>query len=328
MLNPIQTTLNVLPLPLPSVSVAVNLPDAIVPQQPPLALEEHGALAVSSSVEEPLFPESAVPWLIEVHELLTELVHRDTDLHRIPVKENEYKKLLTILEDLMWSVGDDAEDPLIYLFTCVGNFTLRYEDENLPKWEEPWPALETAGSDEEEILPLQPQCAANEPPPGWADEEVALKAFLSMGTLLWQAEKAGNARAAFTTAIRLKPDSAEAYCSRGSVHYAIGNYAAAIQDYAAAIRLAPARVEGYFNRAVTHFQMQDYEAAIRDYSEALAREPDYADAYLGRAHAKLAMHCYEEAMQDYDEAARLTPDNHVVRRYRHLAQVQATNGQP
>ncbi len=324
MLSPIQTTLKVLPVPVLSASVEVNLPDAI-DRQPP-SLKRPGLPEAHCVSEAALFPASAVPWLLEVHELLTELVTRNPDVRRATVNEAEYKKLTTILEDLMWAVGDDEQDPLSSLFTCVGNFTLRYEDENFPNWDALWPELESADAAAEAISPKRKATAS--PPPGWADEEVALDAFLSMGHFLCEAGQVEKAIAAYDTAIRLNPHAAEAYCNRGSVHYALGTYAAAMRDYNEAIRLNPARGESYFNRAVTHFQLQHYKAAIRDYAAALARNPDDAGAYIGRAHAKFALHRYAAALLDYDAALRLTPDDDAVRRYRHLAQAQKTNGEP
>ena len=47
------------------------------------------------------------------------------------------------------------------------------------------------------------------------------------------------------TAIRLKPDLAEAYNARGAVHYNLEDYASTIEDLNEAIRLRPDYAEAY-----------------------------------------------------------------------------------
>ncbi len=316
MLSPIQTTQNVLPLPILSVSAEVNPPEPFVSQQSHLPEVNHVPEAA-------LLPEDSIPWLLSVQELLTELVSRNAALRCVTVTEDEYEHLSAIIDELTWSVGDDETHPLAAAEACVGDFMRNYEDKNFPKMRDLWPELREQDPIIQEILDKTGANKRHLYVP--TEEEVAIDAFFGLGGYLWEKGLGEQAISAYDTALHLKPDYAAAYCNRGSIHYALGNHAAAIQDYNEAIQLQPERVEGHFNRAVTKFQMQDYADAIRDYDAALARKPDYADAYVGRAHAKFAMHQYAEATRDYDEALRLTP-NDEVRYYRNIAQARATNG--
>lgn len=315
MLSPIQSTQNVLPLPILSVSAEVNPPASLVSQQSDLSEVNHVP-------ETSPLPEDSIPWLLSVQELLTELVSRNAELRCVTVTEDEYAHLSSIIDELTWSVGDDEKHPLAAAEACVGDFMRNYEDKNFPTMRELWPELREQDAIIQEILERTGANKRDIYVP--TEEEVAIDAFFDLGGFLWEKGLGKQAISAYNTAIRLKPDYAAAYCNRGSIHYALGNHAAAIQDYNEAIRMQPERVEGYFNRAVTKFQLQDYADAIRDYDAVLARKADYADAYVGRAHAKFAMHQYVEATRDYDEALRLTSDDAVCS-YRDIAQARAKN---
>ncbi len=316
MLSPIRTTQNVLSLPALSVSVGVNQQVLFAPQQPVNRPAKNQDTAVYP------FPASAVPWLIEVQELLTQLVNRNPNLRSAVVTGDEYKRLSAMMEDFIWSLGQDEEHPLAALMACVGTFMISHEKEHFPKREELWAELQEEDAKIEAFLA---KSDALEPFPRWTEEEIAIDAFFYIGSVMSEAGRGENAIAAYTTVLRLKPDDAEAYCNRGSVHYVLGNYAAAIQNYDEAIRLRPDRGEGYFNRAVTHFQLHDYAAAIRDYDAALSRKPDAVDAYIGRAHANFVLQRYEAALRDYDEALRLEPNQAVAGHYRDIAQAQMTH---
>jgi serine/threonine-protein kinase len=52
-------------------------------------------------------------------------------------------------------------------------------------------------------------------------------------------------------AIRLNPDNAEAYRSRGDAYYEEDDYASAIEDYSKAIELDPNNVYAYHRRNVS-----------------------------------------------------------------------------
>ena len=62
-------------------------------------------------------------------------------------------------------------------------------------------------------------------------------------------------------AIRLDPDSAEAYNNRGAAKHELGQYEAAIADCNEAIRLDPDGAKAYSNRGNTKHKMGQYEAA-------------------------------------------------------------------
>ena len=325
MLTPTQTMPTVLPVPVLPVAVRMSLPEPLIPRHAPQTPLERACLPEEKHAAEEVAPsESYVAWLVGIQELLTELANRTDDLRRATATADEYKQLSVMADELRWADGGNPDSPLADVGACVGDFARIYGKAHFPTMEELFPELlELEWEEDPEIeAAIARLDEKNKDIHVPTEEEIAIDAFFSLGTLLAEIGKAENAIAAYDVAIRLKPDYAAAHCNRGSLYYALGDYTAALRDYDAAIRLKPERGEGYFNRAVTHFHLQHYTAAVRDYDAALARNSDDVDAYLGRAHANFAMQRYAAALQDYEETLRRTPDNEEVRRYRDIAQAQ------
>ncbi len=113
----------------------------------------------------------------------------------------------------------------------------------------------------------------------------------------------------YTAAIRLKPNSVDAYNNRGNAKYELGQHFAAISDYDTAIRLKPDYVNAYYNRGNAKVELGQYLAAISDFDDAIRFKPDYADAYNNRGNAKGKLEQHFAAISDYDIAIRLQPDD-------------------
>ena len=125
--------------------------------------------------------------------------------------------------------------------------------------------------------------------------------------------KLGQHRAAITdydTAIRLQPDYASAYNNRGNVKAELGEHIAAIADFDTAIRLKPDDAAAYYNRGISKANLGEQLTAIADYDLAISLKLDYAGAYFNRGCAKHDLGQHRAAIADYDTAIRLKP-NHV-----------------
>ncbi len=118
-----------------------------------------------------------------------------------------------------------------------------------------------------------------------------------------------GAIAAYTQAIRLKPDYAVAYIGRGLAKARLGQYVAAISDYDTTIRLKPDYVDAYNNRGLAKNNLGQHFAAITDYDTAIRLKPDYAEAYYNRGLAKAKLGQHFAAIADFDTAIRLKPDD-------------------
>ena len=127
---------------------------------------------------------------------------------------------------------------------------------------------------------------------------------------LWQDGEFSDPKRAIeylNEAIRLNPDSAEAYTGRGLAYKSLGQHQRAIQDYNQAIRLKPDYAEAYGNRGLAYAKLGQYQRAIQDCTKAISLQPDFAEAYYLRGVAYGLLGQYQRAIQDYDQAIRLKP---------------------
>ena len=79
----------------------------------------------------------------------------------------------------------------------------------------------------------------------------------------------------YDEALRLNPEYANAYASRGGAYMLLGQYERAIQDFDEAIRLNPEYANAYYLRAFTYQSLGEQELADRDFQKAkeLGYEP-------------------------------------------------------
>ena len=74
--------------------------------------------------------------------------------------------------------------------------------------------------------------------------------------------------ACYTEAIRMDPDFAWAYGSRGVAYRHLEEYDKAIADYTAAIRINPDDADAYNNRGVAHRELGNDVKAAADFAKA------------------------------------------------------------
>ena len=111
----------------------------------------------------------------------------------------------------------------------------------------------------------------------------------------------------YDTALRLAPDNAQFFNSRGDLFFAKAQYDRAIADYDEAIRHNAGYTTALNNRGNAYHEKGDDERAQRDYDEAITRNPEFALAYNNRANLLARQGQLDRAMADYDEALRLAP---------------------
>ncbi len=123
----------------------------------------------------------------------------------------------------------------------------------------------------------------------------------------------------YNKVIRLKPDYAPAYNNRGNAYGKLGRHQRAIEDYSKAIRLKPDNAFAYGNRGAAYDLLGQYQRALEDYNEAIRLKLDDAKIYNSRgvAYGNLGQH--QRAIADFNEAIRLKPDNAVAYNNRGLA---------
>ena len=295
MLTSTQTEKNVLPLLAPPTPTQPSMlesqaPVPFVTQQTPF----------QETVKPAPYSESDYRWLAYVMELLIEIGNRDESLSFNTVLRHDYKQLSLLLEELVFTVGENIHHPATSLMMLVGFLVERYETENIPKLSElPTETVEEPpieSDDEWEILeirdltPEEMQELEKEHSPAaileWTETEVAIHAFFSMGNILSEGGWVREAISAYDMALRLKPDYAEAYYNRGTAKTLIGDYETAIADFDEAIRLNPEFVEAHYNRSQTKVSLSQIEGARYDLEIALKlaekRECDHIKSNIQR----------------------------------------------
>ncbi|MCI0462921.1 MAG: zinc metallopeptidase [Gemmataceae bacterium] len=129
-----------------------------------------------------------------------------------------------------------------------------------------------------------------------------------------------EAIAAFTRALRLDPNLAEAYTNRGATYSRTGQLDEALADLDTAIRLAPGSADAYTCRGHVRLARGEYDEALADYDEALRLAPERAAIlYASRGAVGLARGAHDRAIQDYTEALCHSGEQAAVLRDRGLA---------
>jgi tetratricopeptide (TPR) repeat protein len=131
----------------------------------------------------------------------------------------------------------------------------------------------------------------------------------------------------YSEAIRLNPDFAEAYKSRGNMYVRKFDLEKALADYEAALKLNPQYPEAYYNRGSVRSELGDADGALADFAEALrfmqpnAEEFDeglrytrkqYAVALHNRAQNFFLAGQYNEALADLKKANDIMPAFNIV----------------
>ena len=247
--------------------------DPFVTQQSPLL----------ETVKVTPYSENDYRWLVYVLELLIEIGNRSESLSFDTVSRSDYRQLLPLLEELVFTVGENVHHRATSLMMLVGFLVERYETENVPKlselspepveedpveWDDEWEILKIRDLTPEEMQKLE----EGYPPAAilkWTETEVTIHAFFSMGNILSEGGWVREAISAYDMALRLKSDYAEAYYNRGTAKTLIAEYQFAIDDFDEAIRLRPEFVEAYYNRGEAKLALNESEASRPDFRTAL-----------------------------------------------------------
>ena len=91
----------------------------------------------------------------------------------------------------------------------------------------------------------------------------------------------------FETAVKIRPDYAEAHLNLASVLTDLKRYDAALDSYDRAVDSNPGLADIYYNRAATLRDMREYRAAIENYDKVFEIEPTYEFLFGSRLHTKM-----------------------------------------
>jgi tetratricopeptide (TPR) repeat protein len=131
--------------------------------------------------------------------------------------------------------------------------------------------------------------------------------FIQGGEKLNKGDYQG-AVAAYTQAIQLNPNYADAYIARGNSLAILGNNQGALDDYNQALRINRNIASVYAGRAMIRISLGDKQGAIDDLNQIVQINPNDADSYNNRGIARSFLKDREGAIKDYTQALSIDPN--------------------
>ena len=118
-----------------------------------------------------------------------------------------------------------------------------------------------------------------------------------------------NALEDFNRAAALpKTDPSKVLYNRGTVRLNMGNFSGAEDDFSGAIRINPQYADAWNSRGVVRYEkLSDFSGAVRDFDEAIRLDPVNSYAYYNRGNLQLLTGKISEALADYNRAIDLAP---------------------
>ena len=106
-----------------------------------------------------------------------------------------------------------------------------------------------------------------------------VRAWISLGNILMDSRRLGEAVEAYTKALELDPKNVDVRVDRGTCLKYSGKPDLAIADYKKALEINPNHVNAYVNMGVTLAEdMKDYKGAVQAYEKALSLNPNFPNA--------------------------------------------------
>ena len=134
------------------------------------------------------------------------------------------------------------------------------------------------------------------------------EAYYNMGIALAAQSKLEEAIDAYTKALSFMPDYAEAYNNMGIALHEQGKQGEAIDAYTKALSFMPDYAEAYYNMGIALHELGKQGEAIEAYTKALTLKHDYAEAYNSMGIALHELGKLHEAIEAYTKALSFKPD--------------------
>ena len=141
-------------------------------------------------------------------------------------------------------------------------------------------------------------------------EEIKILSFsmLQKGNFLMMLKQIDEALKAYSRAIELSPNNAEAYNNRGVAYRKKSKLDLAVKDYNKAIKLNPNDANAYSNRGNVYREKGEFNRAIDDTNTAIEFNPNCTEAYNNRGAAYGAKGDFDHAIKDCSKAIALNPN--------------------
>ena len=134
------------------------------------------------------------------------------------------------------------------------------------------------------------------------------EAYKNMGVSLQEHGKLEEAIEAYNKALAIKPDYAEAYNNMGNALKNQGKVEEAVASYKKALSFKPDHADAYYNMGIALQDQSKLEEAISSYKKALSLKPDDAEAHNNIGNALKEQGKLDDAKASYEKALSLKPD--------------------
>ena len=131
--------------------------------------------------------------------------------------------------------------------------------------------------------------------------------LVEQAAALIQTQKFGDAVKTLNEAIKLDPESAEAFFQRAGILADAGRDQLAANDYTKAIELNPDEVRYHNMRGLFLLTRKQHELALTDFTAAITIDPKYVQAWNNRGLVRLAQGEYQKAIDDFNKAVEVDP---------------------
>lgn len=114
-----------------------------------------------------------------------------------------------------------------------------------------------------------------------------------------------NAASSHAPVVIISQASSTDFYTRGDEFFNNKDYKGAIEAYTQAIKLNPNFAEAHQSRCLSRLLIGDYPAALGDCNNAISIRPNYADAYRVRGTVRLNLKDIRATVADWQTAANL-----------------------
>jgi hypothetical protein len=120
---------------------------------------------------------------------------------------------------------------------------------------------------------------------------------------------------AFTDALDIDPESAEAHLGRGRCFLDLGDYSSAMSDFQRAEDMLVGKPDPHVAMGDLYFARKEYKRAIEFYDHAIELDGSHAMARCKRGLSHYYRKNYRQAVQDLERALALDPEIPNIRKY-------------
>jgi predicted O-linked N-acetylglucosamine transferase (SPINDLY family) len=127
------------------------------------------------------------------------------------------------------------------------------------------------------------------------------------GSALLELGRLEESLAACNSALRVKPNFAEAFYSRGNALMGLARTEEARASYQRAVELKPDYADAHYNHGLALQRLRRAQEALASYERALALRPDDAEALNNRGNVLIELKQPELALSSYERALSIKP---------------------